>query len=96
MRGKVGDILTIKGDWLYDWSKLYQSLIGYDKILHNKKINKAYENDMILFFESYFCELFEEKYLIFLKLITNSMFFSLIPLHNNEKCIEYYNLITDL
>jgi len=93
MRGKVGNVLTIKGDWLYDWSKLYQSLIGYDKILHNKKISKKYENDMIGFFESYFCELFEAKYLIFLKMITKSMIFSLIPLHDNEKCIEYYNLL---
>ena len=93
MRGKVGNVLTIKGDWLYDWSKLYQSLIGYDKILHNKKISKKYENDMIGFFESYFCELFEDKYLIFLKMITKSMIFSLIPLHDNEKCIEYYNLL---
>ena len=93
MRGKVGEVLTIRGDWLYDWSKLYQSLIGYDKILHNKKISKKYENDMIGFFERYFCELFEDKYLIFLKMITNSMIFSLIPLHDNEKCIEYYNLI---
>tara|TARA_B100001093_G_scaffold158253_2_gene150754 strand:+ start:6709 stop:8571 length:1863 start_codon:yes stop_codon:yes gene_type:complete len=93
MRGKVGEVLTIKGDWLYDWSKLYQSLIGYDKILHNKKISKKYENDMIDFFENYFCKLFDKKYLVFLKMITNSMIFSLIPLHDNEKCIEYYNLI---
>ena len=93
MRGKVGEVLTIKGDWLYDWSKLYQSLIGYDKILHNKKFSKKYENYMIDFFEKYFCKLFDKKYLVFLKMITDSMIFSLIPLHDNEKCIEYYNLI---
>jgi hypothetical protein len=33
MRGKIGDTLTIYGDAFYDWAKLYQSLIGYDKIL---------------------------------------------------------------
>ena len=93
MRGKVGEVLTIKGDWLYDWSKLYQSLIGYDKILHNKKFSKKYEDYMIDFFEKYFCKLFDKKYLVFLKMITDSMIFSLIPLHDNEKCIEYYNLI---
>ena len=32
MRGKVGDKLTICGDWLYDWAKIYQSIIGYDEI----------------------------------------------------------------
>ena len=25
-------------------------------------------------------------------MITNSMIFSLIPLHDNEKCIEYYSI----
>ena len=48
---------------------------------------------MIDFFEKYFCKLFDKKYLVFLKMITDSMIFSLIPLHDNEKCIEYYNLI---
>ena len=38
MTGKQGKQLTIYGDWLYDWTKLYQSLIGYDKILENKVI----------------------------------------------------------
>ena len=38
MRGKVGDKLTIYGDWLYDWAKIYQSIIGYDEILLSKII----------------------------------------------------------
>jgi aminoglycoside phosphotransferase len=42
MRGKVGDNVTIYGDFLYDWSKLYQSLLGYDKILLNKTMNFSY------------------------------------------------------
>ena len=28
-----------------------------------------------------------------LKIITKSLLFTLIPLHNNEKCKKYYNLI---
>jgi len=28
-----------------------------------------------------------------LKIITKSLIFTLIPLHNNEKCIKYYNLL---
>ena len=39
MRGKNGDSLSIYGDWLYDWSKMYQSIIGYDKILQGKSIS---------------------------------------------------------
>ena len=44
MRGLVGDKLTIYGDWLYDWSKIYQSLIGYDHILLGKEINQNIKN----------------------------------------------------
>ena len=40
MRGKIGNKLSLCGDWLYDWAKLYQSLIGYDEILENKVLNK--------------------------------------------------------
>ena len=43
MRGKQGKECTIYGDWLYDWAKLYQSLIGYDKILQDKNISLEYE-----------------------------------------------------
>ena len=35
MIGKLGSELSIYGDWLYDWAKVYQSLIGYDFILLN-------------------------------------------------------------
>lgn len=93
MRGKQGDILSIEGDWLYDWAKLYQSLIGYDKILMGKIINETYEKKMIDYFETYFIKLYSEKDLCNLKIITNSLLFSLIPLHNNDKCYQYYNLI---
>lgn len=93
MRGKIDDQLTICGDFLYDWAKLYQSLIGYDKILLNKSISESYEKKMITAFENYFIELYSEEYLNYLKIITKSLLFSLIPLHDNKLCIEYYNLI---
>ena len=43
MRGTLNGILSIYGDWLYDWAKLYQSLIGYDIILNNKTISNNYQ-----------------------------------------------------
>ena len=43
MRGKVGDKLTIYGDWLYDWAKIYQSIIGYDEILLSTIIDTNYK-----------------------------------------------------
>ena len=93
MRGKQGEKLTLVGDWLYDWSKLYQSLIGYDRILMDKEIDKKNENEIISYFEEYFMKLFGREKLKDLKMITRSLLFTLIPLHDNDKCIEYYNLI---
>ena len=49
MRGLLGNTSTIYGDSLYDWGKLYQSLIGYDCILQNKIVSEKYKNDMIHF-----------------------------------------------
>ena len=92
MRGKIGDIQTIYGDYLYDWAKLYQSLLGYDLILQDKEVSVKYKNDLILYFEKYFIELFSRDTLNDLKNITNSLFFTLIPLHDNEKCKKYYGL----
>lgn len=96
MRGKLDNKLTIYGDYLYDWAKLYQSLIGYDKILTNKKISQTYETNMIKCFQKYFIELYSEKHFEILKTIVKSLLFTLIPLHNNKLCFEYYNLIFNL
>ena len=96
MRGKLDTELTIYGDFLYDWAKLYQSLIGYDKILANKHMSYNYEQKMIKCFEKYFIELYSEEYLKYLKIIVKSLLFSLIPLHDNELCFEFYNLIFKL
>ena len=87
MRGKVGDKLTIYGDWLYDWAKIYQSIIGYDEILLSTIIDNNYKENIIQIFKKYF-EDFKN-----LKIITKSLIFTLIPLHNNEKCIKYYKLL---
>lgn len=94
MRGKVGDKVSIQGDFLYDWAKMYQSLIGYDEIHEEKSLPKHYKDKMIQCFEEYFEELYGEHVNISLvKSITKCLLFSLIPLHNNEKCEQYYALI---
>ena len=93
MRGKLGDTLTIYGDYLYDWAKIYQSLLGYDEILLNKFVNADYKNAMLNEFKEIFLSWFSEEDFNHLKVITNSFLFSLIPLHDNENCIHYYNLI---
>jgi RIO-like serine/threonine protein kinase len=35
MKGKVDNIFTTSGDIMYDYGKLYQSILGYDKVLYN-------------------------------------------------------------
>ena len=93
MRGKVGDKLTIYGDWLYDWAKIYQSIIGYDEILLSKTIDTNYKENIIYIFKNYFIDKFSTKDFENLKIITKSLIFTLIPLHKNEKCIKYYQLL---
>ena len=93
MRGKLGDKETIYGDYLYDWAKLYQSLLGYDLILQEKEVSNNYKKNLIECFDNYFVELFSIEELNVLKQITNSLLFTLIPLHDNDKCIKYYELI---
>lgn len=92
MRGRLGDMLTIGGDCMYDYAKIYQSLIGYDLILLNKQIGLSYQMLLLETFESYFTQ----TQIADIKLITASLLFSLIPLHDNEKCIKYYKLIWDI
>ena len=93
MRGELDTELTILGDYLYDWGKLYQSLIGYDNILLDKPIDEIYQKNMLDTFYKYFITVYSKEELVCMKMITKSLLFTLIPFHNNEKCIKYYNLI---
>jgi capsule biosynthesis phosphatase len=94
MRGKVGDELTIFGDIYYDLAKVYQSLLGYDYILNNIEIDTHYTQKLIKYFESKF----QQFHLDIIKLITASLIFSLLPLHeeNEEQFNKYFKLIKNL
>jgi len=96
MRGKSENTVTIFGDKFYDYAKLYQSLIGYDFILNNKSISFSYIDTYIKLFESKFVLMYGEEQLKYLKSLTASLLFTLIPLHNDHKCEDYYNLINYL
>lgn len=93
MRGKIKDKYTIYGDEFYDYAKLYQSLIGYDFILNNKSISVNYCETMIKIFEKKFIEKYGVIKFKYLKYLTASLLYTLIPLHNDSKCLDYYNLI---
>jgi len=96
MRGKIGNNLTIFGDKFYDWAKLYQSLYGYDEVLENKYVSKKYKNMLLNYYRSRFIKNFGEEKWHDLQFITASLLFTLIPLHNNENCVKYYNLLLEL
>jgi capsule biosynthesis phosphatase len=107
MRGIVGDVLTMYGDILYDYAKVYQSLIGYDEILCGKTVSNEYREKMLRVFvenirDKYFDDEYEDnqnRCMNFMKrvvMITNSLLFTLIPLHDNENCDKFYQLIMDM
>jgi capsule biosynthesis phosphatase len=96
MRGKIGEINSIEGDWLYDWAKIYQSLIGYDEIMHDIRLDNDYKMKLIMKFKNRFINTFNMKSFENLQNITKSHLFTLIPLHNNKKCKLYFELINSV
>ena len=97
MRGKLDDTLSILGDIHYDWAKIYQSLVGYDAILLEcSNLSNKYTTEMINVFKEWYITNYSLKRFNWLKIITKSLIFSLIPIHfpeNREKCIRYYGLL---
>lgn len=54
MRGIFNDKLSIKGHTIYDWSKLYQSIIGLDSIiLYGDLINDDIRNETEIIFKEF-------------------------------------------
>jgi capsule biosynthesis phosphatase len=94
MRGKLGDELSVYGDIYYDLSKVYQSLLGYDFIINDIELDNVYIDKLIKHFESHFS--LEE--LNNIKLITASLFFTLLPLHSfsEERNNKYFKIIKNL
>jgi aminoglycoside phosphotransferase len=93
MRGEIGDTLTIEGDMFYDYGKIYQSLIGYEEVHQSTHISNMYKNNILKYYENYLIEKFDHETLIYVRAIAYSLLFTLIPLHDNDKCNDYYKLI---
>lgn len=93
MRGKIGNKFTMGGDPLYDISKVFQSLSGYDFILQG--IPVIANNELLSFFYN-----FISKYYNYSKedihKFTASLYFTLIPLHDDDKCNLYYEKCLEL
>jgi len=92
-RGLTGDDrLCIYGDVMYDYAKILQSLCGYDEILLTG--DRFLDNDALvrLLFQ-HIKKTYGEQYIKDIKTIKNSLLLTLIPLHNNNNCSKFYDLI---
>jgi len=88
MRGVLGDTCTLKGDAVYDLGKVYQTLTGYDFFLHQGKLTE-YDNAFLRELRGIFWDFVSENYPAVrhddVKMVTASLYFSLIPLHDVGK-----------
>jgi len=86
MNGKIGNKLTTKGDCAYDLAKILQSLYGYDYVLLDVPITNK-DEAILSSLRSQFYEYVQLQYTEVktsdLRLITASLYASLIPLHEN-------------
>lgn len=97
MRGCIGKTLTLGGDMFYDYAKFLQSLLGYDAILHSKPVDEKMIERLVTHFKNRFVERFGQEKYRFLKTLTASLLFSLIPLHDEpDKQYSYYQLACKL
>ena len=79
---------------MYDYGKVYQSVIGYDFILNDRDL----DNKVIQKVEQQFFENIEAKEnMSLIKHITLLLYFTLLPLHDDDKKIEkFYELLHKL
>ena len=86
MRGALGETLTTAGDLLYDLSKVYQSLCGYDFIILDVPRTPAIDTTLAKLRALFFTWLAKTHPAVLLrdvKLLTAAHFFCIVPLHDN-------------
>lgn len=95
--GKLGGKCSTSGDQLYDYAKVYQSILGYDEILLQKKVTPKYRDSLMRVFEAHIHEHFDRKTLQKIKMITKALLFALLPLHEQDGRIsKYYTLAQNI
>ena len=93
-RGRIDGRISPAGDIFYDFSKVYQSLCNYDAILlgrqpsHNAKLIKVFEN--------FVGQRHGQSRIDYIRIITASLFFSLIPLHDRSLHRQFLGMATAL
>ena len=92
-RGTIGKQTSIYGDIFYDYAKIYQSLIGYDEVMQSKSVSDEFRETFVSCLFDHVKKEHGDECVEHIKTITNSLLFTLIPLHDNENCKGYFNLI---
>ena len=95
-RGALDNQLTIFGDKFYDYAKIYQSLTGFESILTYKKINNEYNNSNRIYFENFFSNRFGKEKLNKLKILTSSLYITLIPLQPTRLKYKFFKIAKNL
>ena len=86
------DQLCIYGDVMYDYAKILQSLSGYDEIMLTGE--RFLDNTkLIKILNTHISKKYSDEYIDYIKIIKDSLLFTLIPLHDNENCMKYFQLI---
>lgn len=91
-RGCQGDEFTIYGDTNYDFSKVYQSLYGYENIILDKKIDYDYLKELRNHFENLLIIDKKIPNIKTIKFLTSSLYLSLIKFHDKK----YSNKLLDI
>lgn len=105
MRGQLGHTYTLYGDCMYDLAKVYQTLFGYDLVLNMKEetLLKCTLSDIITptdarilaELRSAFIEFVKTHYKVemeYLKVLTSSLYFSLLPYHSSIRWTLFFDL----
>ena len=95
-RGSLGDEFAIYGDTNYDFSKVYQSLNGYENIILDKKIDYDYLKDLKNHFEDLLITNKKIDNISTIKFLTSSLYFSLIKFHSKKYTNKFLDISRNL
>ena len=88
MRGELGSTLTLQGDALYDLSKVYQSLLGYDYILLSQPLLER-DGELLEELRHAFRRFVSDHYpavrMADITRLTAQHYFGIVPLHQNQQ-----------
>lgn len=82
VRGAVDGCLTLGGDPLYDYAKLYQSLLGYDSIIYESNYYSGYADELLQVFYKHLTKL--DISINDIKVITKVLVIGTLPFIESE------------